>query len=61
MSDKQENVVHMDVVVVGAGFAGLYMIHKAQRVPLLVLYTPRTFRWDTSRRRPRLFAPCIRC
>jgi cyclohexanone monooxygenase len=36
MSDNQENVVHMDVVVVGAGFAGLYMIHKAQEEGLSV-------------------------
>ena len=30
MSDDQRAVAQMDMVVVGAGFAGLYMIHKAQ-------------------------------
>ena len=29
MSEDQKAVVQMDMVVVGAGFAGLYMIHKA--------------------------------
>ena len=29
MSDNQKAAVQMDMVVVGAGFAGLYMVHKA--------------------------------
>ena len=29
MSDNQKAAVHKDMVVVGAGFAGLYMVHKA--------------------------------
>lgn len=29
MSDNQKATVQMDMVVVGAGFAGLYMVHKA--------------------------------
>ena len=36
MSDDQRALAQMDMVVVGAGFAGLYMIHKAQERGLSV-------------------------
>ena len=36
MSDSGKPQVQVDMVVVGAGFAGLYMTHKAQEAGLSV-------------------------
>ena len=36
MSEDHSAAVQLDMVIVGAGFAGLYMIHKAQEEGLSV-------------------------